>query len=110
MIKKNYIYADLFYLNYFHSAPSDFHLQNSLNDKKIFLRRSGKNLSSKPTEFYLKGIYKQLDNWQNNKEYTIEISSLLNYSSINYILLIRKSFMTQPNLYIYIYIYIYIYN
>ena len=38
----------------------------------------------------------------------IEINSLLNNQLMGYVLLKKKLFQTQPNVYIYIYIYIYI--
>ena len=57
--------------------------------------------SSKPAEFYLKGINKQPDKWQeviqNNGKYTTDWNSLLHCSWINYIQLKRKLFMNQPN-------------
>ena len=66
-------------------APSDFgfihSLQNSLNDKKIFQEVQVKMsvekfVSSKPYEFYLRGINKLTDKWQkviqNINKYTID--------------------------------------
>ena len=67
-------------------APSDFHffrsLQNVLKNKKFSQEEQVKTfvenfLSSKPAEFYLRGINKLPDKWQqemiqNNGEYIID--------------------------------------
>ena len=68
--------------------------------KKIMWKPLWKTyLSLKPAEFYLRGINKLPDKWdeviQNNSERTIEINSLFNYWWINYILLKWKLFITQ---------------
>ena len=77
-------------------TPSDFYLfpslQNAMNDKdqmKLFVESL---LSLKPAKFYLRGINKLPDDWQevieNKDEYNIDWNLfILNYSWINYILL-----------------------
>ena len=81
-------------------APSDFYLfsflQNALNGKKFSLEDQVKMfaenfLSSKPAEFYLRGINKLPDKRQELIKkimaniLLVEINSLLNYSWISYL-------------------------
>ena len=71
-------------------------------------------MCSKPAEFYLRGINKPSDEWQvviqkMVNRLLIEINSLFNYSWLNYLLLKRKLFMTQANIFIYLYIYMGVY-
>ena len=71
-------------------APNNFHLfhylQNAMNDKQFFQEDQAiifveNFLSSKPNEFYLRGINRQPDKWQkviqNNGKYTIDLCEFI---------------------------------